>query len=65
MYEIINPIIVNIDENSEESNIILAKLSESFSAIYIGMVRSAITKINPTTLIATTTVRAESIRISV
>lgn len=35
------------------------------SAIYVGIVISAITRIKPTTLMATTTASAESIRIRV
>jgi len=32
----------------------------NFSAIYVGIVKSAITKIKPTTFMATTTVREQS-----
>mgnify|MGYP006935559866 CR=1 FL=1 len=48
-----------------ERNIIENRELESFSAIYTGMVSIAMTRMSPTTLMAMTTVSAESISISV
>ena len=56
---------VNIVAKIELSIIILESLEAKLSAKYVGMVKSAITSINPTALIAATTQRAASIKIKV
>ena len=65
LYESQSPHIVKNDDKILEINIILNSEFDSFCAMYIGIVKSAITKIKPTIFIATTTVKAESTKIRV
>jgi hypothetical protein len=65
MYETISPHSVNIVAKIELIIIIVESLEEKVSAKYVGIVRSAITKISPTAFIAATTQSADNIRISV
>ena len=54
-----------MEEKIPDKIIILERVLESFSAIYTGMVSSAMTKISPTTFMATTTVSADRTKIRV
>ncbi len=65
IYEKINPKIVNIVAKIELIIIIVDNFEAKVSAKYVGIVKSAITSINPTALIAATTHKAAKIRISV
>ena len=60
-YETTNPKIVNIVAKNELIIIIVDNLDAKFSAKYVGIVKSAITKINPTAFIAATTHKAENV----
>ena len=64
-YETTKPERVKAVASNELSIIILESLLQNDSAKYVGMVKSAMTKISPTTLIAATTVKAAMIKISV
>ena len=65
LYENQRPVIVKKDAISPEINIMLYRDDERFCAMYIGIVKRAITKIRPTTFMAITTVSADNISISV
>ena len=65
IYEKTNPKIVNIVAKIELIIIIVDNFDEKLSAKYVGIVRSAITKINPTALMAATTQSAAKIKIRV
>lgn len=56
---------VNTEEKIPDKIIIIKSVFESFSAMYTGMVSRAMTKMSPTTFMATTTVSAESTNMSV
>ena len=56
---------VKTEEKIPDKIIIKNSVLESFSAMYTGMVSRAMTKMSPTTLMATTTVSAESTKMSV
>ena len=64
-YETTRPDIVNIVAKIELIIIIEDNFVAKVSAKYVGIVRSAITKISPTAFIAATTQSADNIRISV
>ena len=65
LYEKNNPTKVKSIEKSDDKNIIIASELESLIARYIGIVSSAITSMRPTSLIAITILKAESISIKV
>ena len=65
VYENHNPPSVKSVAMAPERYIIEKRELESFSAMYTGMVSIAMTKMRPTTLMAMTTVSAESMSISV
>ena len=64
-YENHSPKRVKTEENNPDKSIILKRVCDNFSAMYTGMVSKAMTKMSPTTFMATTTVRAESTKMSV
>jgi len=65
LYDKNNPTKVNSIEKSDDKNIIIASELESLIARYIGIVSSAITSMRPTSLIAMTILKAESMSIKV
>ena len=64
-YEAISPRTVKSIEKSEDSIIIVLSEDDSFKAIKVGMVKSAITRIRPITFIAITIVKEDSMSMRV